>query len=445
MQRNVCSEKSVDDTLAVKRDMGLSRRQFTRYLSLSGGAALLPPAILSRADWSHVTNAPLPQTPAAPDERFWVEVRSRFLVPREIAFLNAANLCPASLPAVEALEQNVRSYERSPSPDARSALMKEREEARRLVAEALRVTPEEIVLTRNTTESNNFVSSGLDLEPGDEVLVWADNHPSNLNAWRLKAQRFGFTVVTVPTPDGHPGPDGYVKLFASAFTPRTKLVAITHVSSNSGDLLPAAEICAAARERGILSLVDGAQAFGVLDLDLAAMKPDFYTGSMHKWPCGPKEKGLLYVNRAVHDRLHPSIVGLYGGQVGLSRTFEANGQRDDASIAALVASLRLQGSIGRGVIERRGRQLAQALKEGLRAMPGVRLWTDPDPERSAAIVIFQPGSADPRRMGAALTAAGVVATVRGGRQNPGLRFSPHFYNTLEDIERTLATVRDNLA
>ena len=421
----------------------LSRREFARYLSLSG-AALVPGALLARADWSHVTNAPLPQTPAAPDERFWRDVRARFLIPREVAFLNAANLCPTSLPAIEALEKNTRAYERNPSPDARSGLFKGREEARVLLANALRVTPDEIVLTRNTTESNNFVSSGIDLKAGDEVVVWADTHPSNLNAWRVKAQRFGFTVVTVPTPASHPGVDGYVDLFTKAFTAKTKLVAVTHVSSNSGDLLPVPEICAAARARGILSLVDGAQALGVLDLDLGAMKPDFYTGSMHKWPCGPKEKGLLFANRAVHDRLHLSIVGLYGGQVGLSRTFEANGQRDDAGIAALVEALKLQGTLGRDVIERRSRQLAQALKDGLRAMPGVRLWTDAAPARSAAIVLFQPGSADPRRVETALRADGIIATARGGAQNPGLRFSPHFYNTMDDIERTLAAVRKQL-
>jgi isopenicillin-N epimerase len=371
-------------------------------------------------------------------------VRARFLIPREVAFLNAANLCPTSLPAIEAQEKNVRMYERGPSPEVRSGLMKGREEARRLLADALRVTPEEIVITRNTTESNNFVSSGLDLKAGDEVVVWTDNHPSNLNAWRVKAQRFGFTVVTVDTPPAHPGAEGYLDLFTKAFTPKTKLVALTHVSSNSGDLLPVADICAAARARGILSLVDGAQAFGVLDLDLATMKPDFYTGSMHKWPCGPKEKGLLYANQAVHDRLHLSIVGLYGGQVGLSRTFEANGQRDDAGIAAVVEALKLQGSIGRAVVEHRSRQLAQALKDGLRAMPGVKLWTELDPSRSAAIVIFQPGSADPRRVATSLAADGIVCTARTGAHNPGLRFSPHFYNTMNDIERTLAAVRKNL-
>ena len=419
-----------------------SRRDFGRFLALSGGAALLPGRLSARdLDWSLVTAAPLPQTPAVPDEKFWQQVRARFLIPADVAFLNAANLCPASLPAIEAIERGMRSYEAGPSPDARSLLMKQREEARRMLAAALRVTPEEIVITRNTTESNNCISSGLDLKAGDEVVVWADNHPSNLNAWRVKAERFGFTVVTVPVVSGHPGADGYVELFTTAFTPRTKVVAITHVSSNSGDLLPAAEICAAARARGILSVVDGAQAFGVLDLDLGAMQPDFYTGSMHKWPCGPKEKGLLFANRAVHDRLHLSIVGLYGGQVGLSRTFEANGQRDDASIAAVVKALELQQTIGRGVVEARSRQLAQAFKEGLGKLPGVKIWTDRDPARSAAIVIFQPASLDPRRLTAALSDRDrIVATARGGQTNPGLRLSPHFYNTMADVERTIAAV-----
>src|SRR4030095_4428127 len=116
--------------------------------------------------------------------------------------------------------------------------------------------------------------SGLDLKAGDEVVVWADNHPSNLDAWRQKGARFGFTVVSVPVPPAHAGAESYLELSTKPFTPRTNLVAVTHVSSNSGDLLPVADICAAARSRGILSLVDGAQAFGVLDVDLSAIKPD---------------------------------------------------------------------------------------------------------------------------------------------------------------------------
>jgi isopenicillin-N epimerase len=414
----------------------MNRRDFARLVALSGSAALFPSAAIEG-----LTAAPLHAVPAQPGEPFWREVRSRFLLPPDLIFLNAANLCPTSLPAIEAMGRNQREYEACPSPEVRSGLMaRGRESVRRFLAGALRVTPEEIVITRNTTEGNNVVSSGLNLRQGDEVVVWADNHPSNLNAWRLKAGRFGFSVVTVPVPASHPGTHGYVELFTKAFTPRTRLVAITHVSSNSGDLLPAAEICAAARARGILALVDGAQAFGMIDLDLGAMKPDFYTGSMSKWPCGPKEKGLLYVNAAVHDRIHPSVVGVYPGAVGISRTLEAHGQRDDASVAAVIDALKFQDSIGRPKIEARSRELAQALMAGLRKLDGVKLWTNPDPSRSAAIVIFQPGSLDVRKLGAALTHDKIVCTTRPGDQNPGLRMAPHFYNTMEEMERAVGAI-----
>jgi len=427
----------------------LSRRDFARWVGISGSAAFLPADVFSARDVFErlgVTQAPLAPTPASPDEKFWQDVRARFLLSQDVNFLNAANLCPTSLAVVEALDRNARRYEAAPTPEVRIELMTSgREAARKMIAAALRVTPEEIVITRNTSEGNNAVSSGLDFRAGDEVVVWADNHPSNLAAWRQKAERFGFTVVTVPVLDAHPGTEGYVDLFVKAFTPRTRLVAVTHVSSNSGDLLPAAEICAAARERGILTLLDGAQSFGALDVDLSAIRPDFYTGSMHKWPCGPKEKGVLYVNAAVHSRMHPSIVGVYGGAVGISRTLEANGQRDDAAIAAVTDALTFQATIGRAAIEQRVRQLAQALMAGLKKIDGVRLWTDPNPARSAAIVIFQPGSLDIRKLGTALTADRIICTTRTGAQWPGLRMAPNFYNTMADIDRAVAAIKKYVA
>jgi len=424
----------------------LSRRDFARYLALSGSATLLPSRAFGQPAHSleelGFSARPLPNAPAEPDEKYWREVRSRFLVPNDVAFLNAANLCPMSLPVVEAIEKNTRGYEVNPSPEVRAKLLHAREDARAMLAESLRVTPEEIVLTRNTTEGNNFVSSGLTLGAGDEVIVSTDNHPSNLNAWRQKAKRFGFTVVAVPPPASHPGTDGYVDLFAKAFTPRTKVLAINYVSSNSGDMLPIAALCRMARQRGALSLVDSAQAFGVLDVNLSEIKPDFFTGSMHKWPCGPKEKGVLFVNRDVHDRIAPTIYGVYGGAVGISKTFEAEGQRDDAAMAAVVEALKFQSAIGRATVEKRVRFLAARLMTELAKIDGVHLWTDPAPDRSAAIVIFKPGSLDPTRLGDTLSEKErIVVTIRGANgTNPGLRASPHMFNTLDDIDRFVGSV-----
>ncbi|MEX2180346.1 MAG: aminotransferase class V-fold PLP-dependent enzyme [Gemmatimonadaceae bacterium] len=414
----------------------LSRRHFARLLAVTGSAAF----------WPHVaTNlvfTPLPPTPREPDEAFWKAVRARFILPADLCFLNAANLCPTSAPVLEALERNTRYLDGNPSSASRARLTEGREESRRLIADALRVTPEEIVITRNTSEANNLVSSGLRLGAGDEVLVFGDNHPSNLEAWRQKGARFGFTVVEVPATNPHPGAAHYLDAFARALTPRTRVLAMTHVTNTMGDLLPMAELCALARARDVRTMVDGAQSFGVLDVHLQEMGPDFYSGSLHKWPCGPKETGVLFVHRAVHDRIAPSVVSLYAGAVGISRTLEAYGQRDEAALATVGAAMKFQSDIGRAVIETRVRQLARRLADELRGIDGVTLRTDPDPERSAAIVVFQPGGHDPRRFASALYERHRIACAStGGAARPGVRLSPHFYNTMDELERTLAAIR----
>src|SRR5688572_6284655 len=195
--------------------MAVSRREFTRLLALTGSAAMLRE--LPRG----LIEAPLPPTPAEPTEKFWQEVRARFLMPKELAFVNAANLCPTPMPVFEALVNNSRYLDADPSSTSRAKLTEGREESRRLIAASIRATPEEVIMTRNTSEANNLVSSGLRLGPGDEVLIFADNHPSNNAAWREKAKRFGFSVVEVPVIAPHPGPAAYIDAFVNAMTPRT--------------------------------------------------------------------------------------------------------------------------------------------------------------------------------------------------------------------------------
>jgi len=424
----------------------LNRRDFARVFALSGTAALLPSRAWAVDDFD-VATGPLPPRPLAPDERYWQDVRSRYLLPRDVIFVNAANLCPSPLPVVESLYQQTKSYETNPNPTVRSALMRDgRETARDLLATMLGVTKEEIVITRNTSEGNNYVSSGLALGPEDEVIVYADNHPTNLTAWREKAKRFGFTVTTVPTVSPHPGTQAYVEMFAKAITPKTRLIGFTHLSSNSGDLFPAKEICAMARSRGVLTLLDGAQTFGALNVNLGDIKPDFYTGSAHKWPCGPKECGVMFVNKDVHDRIWPSVIGVYPGAVGISQKLEGMGQRDDARLVAFAESIRFRESIGRPVIDERLRQLSGYLITELKKLDGVQVYTDPAPDRSANIVVFKPGTLDPRRFATALgTNEGVVATVRAGQDRPGLRVSPHLYNTMDEMTRLVAATKKYLA
>jgi selenocysteine lyase/cysteine desulfurase len=374
-------------------------------------------------------------------ETFWKNVRAQFVMPPDLGVLNAANLCPASRPVLEALRRETDSVDKDPSAQNRARLTGEKENTRKALAAFLRVTPEEIVITRNTSEANNMVSSGLDLKAGDEVMVFQDNHPSNLTAWHEKAKRFGYTVVTIPQKNPHPGMEYYLDSYAKAITPRTKLLSFTHLSSSVGDLFPARELCTLARERGILSLVDGAQSFGLLDVDLADMSPDFYTGSAHKWPCGARECGVLYINARAHKQVWPSIYSAYPGAVGISRTFESFGQRDEATMVAFRMALEFQTQVGRDAIEKRSRALAQQLIAGLSKLPDVKVWTSPNPSLNAAVVSFQAGSLNSQRLGQALYEKDKIGTAgRGGGDRGGLRASPHFYNTPEEIERLVSAV-----
>jgi len=384
----------------------------------------------------------LPRT-HTPDEAFWNAVRARFPV-TDLAYLNTANAALMALPVLESLERNTRVMASNPSSATREKFAADREESRRLVAEALGATPEEIVLTRNASESNNFISSGLTLGPGDEVLVFADNHPSNLDAWRAKARRFGFAVSEVPATLPHPGADFYLSAFERAITARTRLLSITHVTNTVGDLLPVKDLCALARSRGVMSLVDGAQSFGVMEVNLAEMRPDIFSSSTHKWLCGPRDMGVLFVSAAAQHRIAPSVVGLYPGAVGFSRTMEAFGQRGEAAFGTLGAAVMLQREIGIANIARRARSLAQRLTTGVSGLPGVTMYSSTDASRYVSIVSFKPGALDPDALAAALYDKDHIACAHtSGR--PGLRFSPHVFNTPDEIDRVIDAVGKYLA
>lgn len=412
------------------------RRAFARLLALGGSASLL-----ARPSGGDSQLARLSPAPKAPNEAYWARVRAQFAVPAGIAHINAANLCPASLPVLESVF-NATDLDHDLSPANRTRMHGIKETTRQLLADDLRVSPKEILITRNTSDSNNLVSNGLDLKPGDEVLILSDNHPSNHLAWREKAKRFGFQVEVIEQMHPHPGPEAVLKTVRDRMRANTRILGFTHLTNTVGDLFPATELCALARANGTLSLVDGAQSFGLMDVDLSLMQPDFYSGSAHKWACGPKEIGVLYVHKDVQSRFWPSVISAYPGATELAARSEGFGQRDEPAILGFGEALRFRATIGRSAIEARALELSGNLIEGLSKIDGVKVWTHPDRTRSHAVVAFQAGNLDPTRLQTALYAnEKIVSATRLGTDRPGLRLSPHFYNSPVEIERTLSAIR----
>ncbi len=305
--------------------------------ALGGVAALSPLTVARRAASKAVALRSQARDPERDDD--WLDVLDAYDIGVKVP-MNTANLAPASAPARAALESYTATVDLDPSFQNRAQFRATRQFTREQLALNLHVDAAEIVITRNTTESNNFVVQGVELEIEDEVVLSAHNHPSNRAAWHNRADRHGFRVIEVPLRSPPSGPEQLFDELIAATSARTRLIGFSHVTSLGGCRFPAAEICAWARQRDILVLIDGAQTGGALDLDLHAIGCDFFSASAHKWYCGPREAGVLYVRSGIEERLWPTVVGAgFANATGLAR-YETLGQRDDAAVAGFGSASR---------------------------------------------------------------------------------------------------------
>jgi len=195
---------------------------------------------------------------------------------------------------------------------------------------------------------------------------------------------------------------------------------------------------------GILTLIDGAQSFGSLRVDLHAIGCDFYTGSAHKWLMGPKEAGVFYVRRERIAQLWPLIVGSGWSEERQqdARKFESLGQRDDPTLAAVGRAVQFHQSIGVDRVEGRIRELAAALKTELESIPGVRLKTPREPEVSAGVVIFSIAGVTPSTAAKYLYSKYRIGGAGLEGKFSGVRLCPNIYNTMEEIDRAVAAVKE---
>ena len=235
------------------------RRQFLRTSgSLMLGATAFSSSIKGVAQASSSLNHSLS------GEKFWLSVRDQFSFDERVIPMNAANLCPSFKAVSDAVTRYTEDIDHDCSFANRiDKFSKLLEQSRNLVATQLNVKSDEIALVRNTSEANSIINNGLQLERGDEVIVWNQNHPTNNVAWEVRAARFGLNIKKVATPNHSLTIDELVTVFTSQFTLKTKVLALTYVSNTSGIKLPVAEITAAAKKRGIYVHVDGAQVWGL--------------------------------------------------------------------------------------------------------------------------------------------------------------------------------------
>jgi selenocysteine lyase/cysteine desulfurase len=424
--------------------MSHSRRAFIGGLAGSGfGLAWSPLAAQTTSQLNPLLSK------ASGGDGYWDLVSSQFPLRHGKIPMNAANLCPAPRVVSERVAELTRDEDADISNPNRAKFDAFAAESRAKVAEHLGVGADEIALVRNTSEANNTINNGVPLKAGEEVVLWEQNHPCNNMAWDVRAARHGFTVKRVSVPADVKSSAEIVKLFEAALTPRTKVLSITYISNTSGIRLPARELCAMARQRGIYAHVDGAQTWGYLKLNLREIGCDSYSASAHKWLMGPKQVGVLYVRKEKIAELWPSVISVGWNKDSMNATeawkkFETLGQRDDGGVSAVATGVDFHRIIGYDNVEARTTALAVALKEGLAGIDKVKLVTPMDPRLSGGVVVSQISGLDRAKMGALVKDLyekyGIAGAATGG-----LRLSPHIYNSMADMQLAVRAVRELLA
>lgn len=371
----------------------------------------------------------------------WGAVRAQFVLPPELVYMNNGSLgpCPGHV-----LNESVRAWqqlETDPVGEGFGPLLKQAEEVRAKAAAFLGCATEEMALTRNTTEGMNTVAQGLRLRPGQRVLTTDHEHPGGFLCWEYYAKRDGVAIDQVKLPAQPQDADQIAALFKAKLRPETRVVSLSHVTFSTGLRLPVKQIAALAAANGSLTVVDGAQAPGALNVNVKELGCDAYAASAHKWMLAPKGSGLLYIRREARDRIDPLL--LHRGNRAYTA---ATGTRNIPAIIGLGAAIDFLNRIGKDKVEARVFELRRRLIEGLGAVPGATLASPAVDGMAAALTTLAlPAGTPAGKVARALHEKHrIVVKVVPRRFVNGLRISTHVYNTEAEIARLLAALKDEL-
>lgn len=423
--------------VAPQGEADMQRRAFVKGLTaVVGGGALAEASKLSGEGFESLVQ----ELKSLTDEAtFWSRIRKEFLLNPQFVHLNTGSLGATPRKVLAAVSGWLYEIEGDPVSNVWGSIGNRMEEVRARAAEFLGASLDEVALTENTTSGMNAVALAIAgmMKPGDEVLTTNHEHPGGAVCWDYLVKNHGVKIVTINMPAPARDQEQILQLVREHLTPRTRVCSFSHVETITGLRMPLAEISKLTRPREILLVCDGAQAPGMLQIDVKKLGVDTYASSSHKWMLAPKGCGLLYIRKEAQDRVKPLVLS-----TGFNAYTAASGTRNVAQILGHGMAMDFHNAIGRDRVEARCLALANHLRRRFAEIPALRPLSPDVQELNSGIVTYGIKGLSHETIYKRLHAEhDILVKVVPKPEYNALRFSTHIYNREEDLDRTAELLR----
>lgn len=412
-----------------------SRRNFVSGLAGFGAAAVFRPNAIASMFKANIIAGDRTPEEVAEDESYWTEIQRAFDTDRTLINLNNGGVSPTPTHVLEAMIRDLKFTNESPAEHMWRVLEPRIESVRRDLAREFGCDPEEMAITRNASEANEIMIFGLDLKPGDEVVVSNQNYGRMLTSWDQRVRRDGIVLKKISFKVPPPSQKYIFEQFTAAVTPRTKVIELPHITNLTGQIMPIRELVEFAQPRGIEVLVDGAHAFGHFPFTRDEIKADYYGTSLHKWLLAPVGTGFLYVRKEKIKKLWPLMAAAKTQDEDI-RKYEEIGTHPAANHNAISAAMAFHRGIGSDRKIARLRYLRDRwAKRLLKESDRVKVLTPLDSKYSGALALVNVEGLPYDKLGPWLmTKHHIVNTPILHDEFNGLRITPNVYTTVDEID-----------
>lgn len=414
----------------------MDKREFLRTLGGSALGLVITPDLVRRMERA---------TPVvlASDEAFWGEIRARYRLPTDFINLESGYYSMQAQPVLEAFVGHVRRLNVEAARYMRTRMGADKARVQAKLAAMAGCTADELVITRNTTESLDTVIAGFDWKAGDEAVMASHDYGAMLDQFAQMSRRYGTVNRIVDLPLHPTTDDEIVERYAAAITPRTRLLMCCHVVNITGQVLPVRRIADMAHARGVQVLVDGAHAFAQLDFTIPQTGADYYGASLHKWLGVPLGAGILYVRKERIAGIWP-LFGDAGFADDDIRKLNHTGTVPPHTDVSIEDAIAFHERIGVARKQERLRWLQEYWTSKVRTLPRVTMNTPREAARCCAIANVAIEGMTPAVLARRLMEEHRIFTVainRPAAKVVGVRITPHLFTTTAELDALVAAIR----